>query len=77
LKVKIDSFARSIEVDGVVRTCPFEAPTGVHAIVWNGRRGYYESVASSYRDTIEWFEDEAEIAPYVEAWKAAGKARHG
>jgi hypothetical protein len=72
VKVKINSSARSVEVDGVARVCLFEPPAGVHAIVWDGRRGYYESVASSYRDTIEWFEDETEIAPYVEAWRMAG-----
>jgi len=69
MKLSIIPADRVVVVDGDGRSCAFSAPDDVHAIHWDGSRGFIERKPG--QGEREQFTDEAVIAPYLAAWEAA------
>lgn len=62
----------TVIIDGVARTCAFEAPPEAHGFDWDGECGFMQR-RPSHGGGLVWLESAAALAAYVAAWEAAAE----
>lgn len=68
MKVNVIPEDGKVVVDGDARVADFSALENVHAISWDGERGFIQFLNPS---GIEWFDDPSVMIPFVVAWATA------